>query len=144
MLLMTLPNEHLLTFSHYKDAKTLFEAIKARFGGNEAIKKTQKIILKQMYENFIISQDEQNFKFLRSLPDEWHTHEVVWRNKPDLDQMTFDDLYNNFKIVKQEVTKRNAASRSDSSSQNVAFVYTPTSTKDINTDSIQVNTGSTS
>ncbi|GJV49200.1 ribonuclease H-like domain-containing protein [Tanacetum coccineum] len=52
MLLMALPNEHLLTFSQYKDAKTLFEAIKARFGGNEATKKTQKTLLKKMYENF--------------------------------------------------------------------------------------------
>nr|GEX67008.1 hypothetical protein [Tanacetum cinerariifolium] len=31
MLLMALPNEHLLTFSQYKDAKTLFETIQARF-----------------------------------------------------------------------------------------------------------------
>nr|GFB16694.1 hypothetical protein [Tanacetum cinerariifolium]GFB20803.1 hypothetical protein [Tanacetum cinerariifolium] len=31
MLLMALPNEHLLTFSQYKDAKTLLEAIQARF-----------------------------------------------------------------------------------------------------------------
>nr|GEU72129.1 putative ribonuclease H-like domain-containing protein [Tanacetum cinerariifolium] len=31
MLLMALPNEHLLTFSQYKDAKTLFKAIQARF-----------------------------------------------------------------------------------------------------------------
>nr|GFA86395.1 ribonuclease H-like domain-containing protein [Tanacetum cinerariifolium] len=40
ILLMAHPNEHLLTFSKYKDAKTLFEAIKARFGGNDATKKT--------------------------------------------------------------------------------------------------------
>ncbi|GJX72559.1 hypothetical protein Tco_0309730 [Tanacetum coccineum] len=52
MLLMTLPNEHLMTFNQYKDAKTLFAAIQTRFGGNEAIKKTQKTLLKQMYENF--------------------------------------------------------------------------------------------
>nr|GEW76034.1 putative ribonuclease H-like domain-containing protein [Tanacetum cinerariifolium] len=52
ILLMALPNEHLLTFSKYKDAKTLFEAIQARFGGNDVIKKTQKTLLKQMYENF--------------------------------------------------------------------------------------------
>nr|GEZ21136.1 hypothetical protein [Tanacetum cinerariifolium] len=37
MLLMALPNEHLLTFSQYKDAKTLFEAIQARFGDIEQI-----------------------------------------------------------------------------------------------------------
>nr|GEU37614.1 reverse transcriptase domain-containing protein [Tanacetum cinerariifolium] len=52
MLLMTLSNEHLLTYSQYKDAKTLFKAIQARFGGNDAIKKTQKTLLKLMYENF--------------------------------------------------------------------------------------------
>ncbi|GJV16536.1 putative ribonuclease H-like domain-containing protein [Tanacetum coccineum] len=52
MLLMVLPNEHLLTFSQYKDAKTLFAAIHARFSGNDATKKTQKTLLKQMYENF--------------------------------------------------------------------------------------------
>ncbi|GKE02121.1 ribonuclease H-like domain-containing protein [Tanacetum coccineum] len=34
------------------DAKTLFAAIQIRFGGNEATKKTQKTILKQMYEIF--------------------------------------------------------------------------------------------
>nr|GEY06140.1 ribonuclease H-like domain-containing protein [Tanacetum cinerariifolium] len=51
MLLMALPNEHLLTFSQYKDAKTLFEAIQARFSGNDAIKKIQKTLLKKMYEN---------------------------------------------------------------------------------------------
>ncbi|GJZ57454.1 hypothetical protein Tco_0612948 [Tanacetum coccineum] len=50
MLLMALPNEHLLTFNQYKDAKTLFAAIQTRFGGNDATKKTQKTLLKQMYE----------------------------------------------------------------------------------------------
>ncbi|GKC19370.1 hypothetical protein Tco_1021520 [Tanacetum coccineum] len=46
MLLMALPNEHLLTFNQYKDAKTLFDAIQTRFGGNDATKKTQKTLLK--------------------------------------------------------------------------------------------------
>nr|GEX42382.1 hypothetical protein [Tanacetum cinerariifolium] len=32
MLLMTLPNEHLMTFNQYKDAKSLFAAIETRFG----------------------------------------------------------------------------------------------------------------
>ncbi|GKA41555.1 hypothetical protein Tco_0734215 [Tanacetum coccineum] len=42
ILMMTLPSEHLLTFNKHKDAKSLFEAIEARFGGNEATKKTQR------------------------------------------------------------------------------------------------------
>ncbi|GKE42675.1 hypothetical protein Tco_1469959 [Tanacetum coccineum] len=52
MLLMALLNEHQLTFNQYKDAKTLFDVIQTRFGGNDAIRKTQKTFLKQMYENF--------------------------------------------------------------------------------------------
>ncbi|GJV65160.1 ribonuclease H-like domain-containing protein [Tanacetum coccineum] len=34
ILMMTLPSEHLLTFNKHKDAKSLFEAIEARFGGH--------------------------------------------------------------------------------------------------------------
>ncbi|GJX69094.1 ribonuclease H-like domain-containing protein [Tanacetum coccineum] len=45
ILMMALPNKHLLTFNQYKDAKTLLEAIEARFGGNDATKKTQKTLL---------------------------------------------------------------------------------------------------
>nr|GFD47585.1 ribonuclease H-like domain-containing protein [Tanacetum cinerariifolium] len=52
MLLMVLHNEHLMTFNQYKDAKTLFTAIQTRFGRNENTKKTQKTLLKQLYENF--------------------------------------------------------------------------------------------
>nr|GEV43623.1 hypothetical protein [Tanacetum cinerariifolium] len=52
MLLMALPNEHLLTLNQYKDAKTFFDAIQARFDGYDTTKKTQKTLLKQMYENF--------------------------------------------------------------------------------------------
>ncbi|GKD96170.1 hypothetical protein Tco_1380067, partial [Tanacetum coccineum] len=111
-----------------------------RFGGNEATKKTQKTLLKKMYKKFSIpstesldtifnriqkivsqlavlgeniSQEDLNLKFLRSLPSEWNTHVVDWRNKPDLDIMSFDDLYNNFKIVEQEV--KGTASSSSSS-----------------------------
>ncbi|GKG06751.1 hypothetical protein Tco_0329720, partial [Tanacetum coccineum] len=54
------------------------------------------------------------------------------RNKPDLDIMSFDDLYNNFKIVEQEV-KRTESSNSSSSSQNMAFVSSPSSTNEVNT-----------
>ncbi|GJT49415.1 hypothetical protein Tco_0975572 [Tanacetum coccineum] len=51
MLLMALPNEHLLTFNQYKDAKTLLAAIKARFSGNEATKKTHKTLLNTILAN---------------------------------------------------------------------------------------------
>ncbi|GJX91135.1 hypothetical protein Tco_0344461, partial [Tanacetum coccineum] len=50
-LLLAIPVEHLLKFHGVKDAKTLWEAIKTRFGGNKESKKMQKTILKQQYEN---------------------------------------------------------------------------------------------
>ncbi|GJS47182.1 putative ribonuclease H-like domain-containing protein [Tanacetum coccineum] len=57
-LLLAIPDEHLLKFHGIKDAKTLWEAIKARFGGNKESKKMQKTILKQQYENFAASRSE--------------------------------------------------------------------------------------
>ncbi|GJS44752.1 putative ribonuclease H-like domain-containing protein [Tanacetum coccineum] len=126
MLLMALPNEHLMIFNMYKDAKTLFASIQIRFGGNEATKKTQKTFLKQMYENFSSPSTESlDFIFNRL---------QKIRNKPDLDTMRFDDLYNNFKIVEQEVKgTASSSSSSSSSSQNIAFVSSPRSTNEVNT-----------
>nr|GFC49212.1 ribonuclease H-like domain-containing protein [Tanacetum cinerariifolium] len=48
---MALPDKHQLKFNIHKDAKSLMEAIKKRFGGNKETKKVQKTILKQQYEN---------------------------------------------------------------------------------------------
>ncbi|GJW50687.1 hypothetical protein Tco_0092038 [Tanacetum coccineum] len=42
-----------------EDAKTLWSAIKARFGGNEASKKMQKNLLKQQFETFTIGSREE-------------------------------------------------------------------------------------
>ncbi|GJY04395.1 hypothetical protein Tco_0370335 [Tanacetum coccineum] len=57
-LLLAIPNEHLLKFHGIKDAKTLWEAIKTRFGGNKESKKMKKTILNQQYENFTASRSE--------------------------------------------------------------------------------------
>ncbi|GJZ24773.1 hypothetical protein Tco_0562232 [Tanacetum coccineum] len=74
----------------------------------------------------------------------------VWRNKPDLDTMSFDDLYNNFKIVEQKVKgTANSSSSSSLSSQNIAFMSSPSSTNEVNisyevnTSNIQVSPAST-
>ncbi|GJY36832.1 hypothetical protein Tco_0422210 [Tanacetum coccineum] len=50
--MMGIPNEHHLKFNSIKDAKKLLEAVKKRFGGNAATRKTQMNLLKQQYENF--------------------------------------------------------------------------------------------
>nr|GEX06280.1 hypothetical protein [Tanacetum cinerariifolium] len=101
-LLMALPNEHQLKFNSYKNAKSLMEAIKKRFGGNKESKKVHKTLLKQQYKNFngissegldqiydrlqkliiqleihgeTTSQEDLNLKLLRSLP--YDTNKVV-------------------------------------------------------------------
>ncbi|GJR48558.1 ribonuclease H-like domain-containing protein [Tanacetum coccineum] len=103
-LLLAIHDEHLLKFHGIKDGKTLWEAIKARFGGNKESKKMQKTILKEQYENFAASRSEGLDK----------TYD---RNKSDLDTLSMDDLYNNLKVYESEIK-----GQSSSNSQNVAFV----------------------
>ncbi|GJV13882.1 ribonuclease H-like domain-containing protein [Tanacetum coccineum] len=66
-----------------------------------------------------LSQEDVNQKLLRSLSPEWNTHAVVWRNKPELETMSMDDLYNNLKVYEPEVK---GTSSSNTSTQNMAFV----------------------
>nr|GEY26009.1 hypothetical protein [Tanacetum cinerariifolium] len=115
-----------ITTNDYRDAKTLFAAIQTRFDGNETIKKTQKTLLKQMYENFSAPSTEYLDSIFNKL------QKIVSQNKPDLDTMSFDDLYNNFKIVKQEV-KGTVSPSSSLNSHNMAFVSSPSSTNEVNT-----------
>nr|GFB90947.1 hypothetical protein [Tanacetum cinerariifolium] len=130
----------------HKDAKSLMEAIKKRFGGNNETKKVQKTLLKQQYKNFSgsssesldqihdrlqklinqleilgesLSQKDINLKFLRSLPSEWRTHTLIWRNKADLEDQSLDDLFNNLNIF--EAMVKNSYSTSHNT-QNIAFV----------------------
>ncbi|GJS76337.1 retrovirus-related pol polyprotein from transposon TNT 1-94 [Tanacetum coccineum] len=76
-LLMGIPNEHQLKFNSIKDAKSLLQAVKKRFGGNAATKKTQRNLLKQQYENFTESSSEvldQTFDRLQKLISQLEIH----------------------------------------------------------------------
>nr|GEW17829.1 ribonuclease H-like domain-containing protein [Tanacetum cinerariifolium] len=84
------------------DAKSLIEAIEMRFGGNKETKK-----------------EDINLKFLRSLPSEWKTHTLIWRNKADIEEQSLDDLFNNLKIYEAEVK---SSSTSIQTTLNIAFV----------------------
>ncbi|GKG27797.1 hypothetical protein Tco_0406124, partial [Tanacetum coccineum] len=79
----------------------------------------------------VITQEDLNSKFLTSLPPGWNTHVVAWMNKAEIETMSIDDLYNNFKIVEQCVKKSVGAS---SGAQNLAFMTAPStsSTNDVN------------
>nr|GEX50768.1 hypothetical protein [Tanacetum cinerariifolium] len=162
---LSLPDEHQLRFGKYKTAKELWATILKTFGGNEATKKRKRNLLKQQNGNFkaegsetleqtfnrlqvIVSQiqfmdvevekDDLNQKFLTSLAPEWLMHTIVWRNSNDLDTMSLDDLYNHLKVYKAEVQKK-----SNSNSQDMAFISSSknSSNEDVNT--VCVTTAST-
>ncbi|GJZ92034.1 hypothetical protein Tco_0664099 [Tanacetum coccineum] len=120
-LLMALPNEHHLKFNSYKDAKTLMQAIESRFG--EVIKQTyerlQKVISQLEMHGEVISQEDIKQKFLRSLSQEWAIHTIVWRNKPEIETLSLDDLFNNLKAYESEVK---GTSNSTTNLHNVAFM----------------------
>ncbi|GKC16806.1 ribonuclease H-like domain-containing protein [Tanacetum coccineum] len=145
-LLMALPEDHLAKFHKMTDAKEMWDAIKSRFGGNDESKKMQKYILKQQFEGFTISNSEglykgydrfqsllsqleiygagvstkdANQKFLRSLPSSWLQVSLIMRTKPGIDDLSFDDLYNNLRVFESDIKGSNTPS---SSSPNVAFV----------------------
>ncbi|GKF79264.1 hypothetical protein Tco_0234832, partial [Tanacetum coccineum] len=88
-------------------------------GLDQPYDRLQKLISQQEILGETVSQEYMNLKFLRSLLSEWKTHTLIWRNKPDLDTLSIDDLYNNLKIYETEVK---GISSLNQNSQNVAFV----------------------
>nr|GEY84785.1 ribonuclease H-like domain-containing protein [Tanacetum cinerariifolium] len=63
-LLMELLDKHQLKFNIYKDANSLWKLLKRD------------------------SEEDINLKFLRSLPPEWKTHTLIWRNKDVLEEQS--------------------------------------------------------
>ncbi|GJX99690.1 hypothetical protein Tco_0356709 [Tanacetum coccineum] len=146
ILLLAIPDEYQLRFHGIKDAKSLWTAIKSRFGGNVESKKMQKNVLKQQFENFsvsdtegldkaydrfqklisllevhgaAVSNEDANQKFLRALPSSWNNVALIMRNKDGIDDLDIDDLYNNLKVFEADIK---GSSGSSSNSQNVAFL----------------------
>ncbi|GJS17335.1 hypothetical protein Tco_0411807 [Tanacetum coccineum] len=94
ILLLAIPDEYQLRFHAIKDAKTLWAAIKSRFGGNVESKKMQK----------------------NPTRSSW-----CQPNKDGIDDLDIDDLYNNLKVFEADIK---GSSGSSSNSQNVAFLST--------------------
>ncbi|GJS13178.1 hypothetical protein Tco_0407650 [Tanacetum coccineum] len=135
---------------HVAMKKAQGEAIKKRYRGNKESKKVQMTLLKQQHENFaalssetmdqtfdrlqklisqleiqgeVINQEDMNLKLLRSLPSEWKTYALIWRNKVEIETISLDDLYNNLKIYEPKIT---GSSNTSKNTQNVAFVFNGT------------------
>ncbi|GKA04819.1 ribonuclease H-like domain-containing protein [Tanacetum coccineum] len=159
ILLLAILDEYQLRFHGIKDAKSLWAAIKSRFGGNVESKKMQKTVLKQQFENFYVfdtegldkaydrfqklisllevhgaavPNEDANQKFLRALPSSWNNVALIMRNKDGIDDLDIDDLYNNLKVFEADIK---GSSGSSSNSQNVAFLSTEdtSSSNEVNT-----------
>ncbi|GJS28614.1 ribonuclease H-like domain-containing protein [Tanacetum coccineum] len=166
----TLAEKQLTTAKRNKKyAKSLWATIKSRFRGNDESKKMQKNVLKYQFENFtttsnesldkaydrfqklisqlevhgaLVSKEDINQKFLRSLPPSWSQIALILRNKPDIDQVDIDDLYNNLRVYEDEMKK---SLSSTLNSQNLAFLSSKntSNTNEVSTSSryFRVSTG---
>nr|GEW89619.1 hypothetical protein [Tanacetum cinerariifolium] len=95
-LLMGIPIEHQFKFNSTKDVESLLQAVEKKY----LTRRCQSEVLK-------------------SLSPEWNTHTIVWRNKPEINTLSLDDLYNNLKIYEPKVK---GTSSSNTNTQNVAFL----------------------
>ncbi|GJZ46281.1 hypothetical protein Tco_0593877 [Tanacetum coccineum] len=143
ILLLAIPDEYQLRFHGIKDAKSLWAAIKSRFGGNVESKKMQKTVLKQQFENFSVSDTEgldkaydrfqklisllevhgaavpnedANQNFLRALPSSWNNVALIMMNKDSIDDLDIDDLYNNLQVFEADIKGHNSQGQASSSS----------------------------
>ncbi|GJV40793.1 ribonuclease H-like domain-containing protein [Tanacetum coccineum] len=130
LLLQALPKDHMPDFHHYNDARDIWMAVKARFGGNEESKKIRKTMLKQQFIEFSVTEEEGlhkgydmfqkilsqldqvqarpdnddiNLKFLRALPSSWSQVALALKTRGGLESMSFDDLYNKLRSLELDV-----------------------------------------
>ncbi|GJY23169.1 ribonuclease H-like domain-containing protein [Tanacetum coccineum] len=130
LLLQALPEDHMPDFHHYDDARDIWIAVKARFGGNEESKKMRKTMLKQQFTEFSVTEEEGlhkgydrfqkilsqlnqvqarpdnddiNLKFLRALPSSWSQVALALKTRGGLESMSFDDLYNKLRSLELDV-----------------------------------------
>ncbi|GJU11933.1 putative ribonuclease H-like domain-containing protein [Tanacetum coccineum] len=121
ILLSTIPDRQLLSFHDATNAKTLWTAIKARFGGNEASKKMQKNLLKQQFETFTIgSREELKIQHTKEV----YHHVVACRCYNYSGQPGLDDWSLMISTTNLNCKSMNLKGVFNSNSQNIAFLST--------------------
>ncbi|GJV55899.1 hypothetical protein Tco_1456904 [Tanacetum coccineum] len=92
ILLLAIHDEYLLKFHNLQ---MLNHSELQSKQGLEAYDRFQKPISQLEVHGAPISKEDINQKFLRSLPPSWNQIALIMRNKPDIDEIDIDDLYNN-------------------------------------------------
>nr|GFB15472.1 hypothetical protein [Tanacetum cinerariifolium] len=92
-------------FYGIKDAKTLWAAIKTRFGEvlDKGYDRFQRLFSLLEIHGAGVSTEDANQKFLRSLPSAWSNISLIMRNKPGIDNLNINDLYNNLKVYEADI-----------------------------------------
>nr|GEU34155.1 ribonuclease H-like domain-containing protein [Tanacetum cinerariifolium] len=154
-LLQSIPDDHMANFHYMDDARDIWNAIKARFGGNAKSKKIRKSMMKQEFSEFRIREEEGlhkgydrmqkimsqlnqlkpkpdakdiNLKFLRDLPSSWSQVALTLKTKSGLEFLSFDDLYYKLKTLKVDVKGYSTISSSQSAGPSYSAFVSATST----------------
>nr|GFA89733.1 xylulose kinase-1 [Tanacetum cinerariifolium] len=120
LLLQSLLEDHMADFHHLDDAREIWLAVKARFGGNEESKKMRKTMLKQAFLEFSVSKEEGLHKGYDSIMEDVF-HSFVAENEPT-QQLAYEDFkqadekarYSAFKISEVKTEKPKAMISVDS------------------------------
>ncbi|GJX46748.1 putative ribonuclease H-like domain-containing protein [Tanacetum coccineum] len=119
-LLMSIPEDHLVKFHKMTDAKEM-----------NNLKAFLYLLSQLEIHGAGVSTEDANQKFLWSLPTSLSQVSLIMRTKPGVDSLSFDDLYNNLRDFEHDVK---GSTGSSSSTQNVTFVSSSTSsTNDVST-----------
>nr|GEU60528.1 putative ribonuclease H-like domain-containing protein [Tanacetum cinerariifolium] len=127
-LLQSIPDDHVADFHYMDDVRDIWNAIKARFGGNAKSKKMRESMLKQEFSEFRIREEEGLDK--RALPSSWSQVALTLKTKGGLEFLSFDDLYYKLKMLEVDVKGYNTfSSRQSAGPSHSAFVSATISKK---------------
>ncbi|GJW59997.1 putative ribonuclease H-like domain-containing protein [Tanacetum coccineum] len=76
---------------------SLWEVIKNALSSetiDQTFDRLQQLISQLEIQGEVIEQEDMNLKLLRSLPPEWKTHALIWRNKVEIETISLDDFTN--------------------------------------------------
>ncbi|GJY29702.1 ribonuclease H-like domain-containing protein [Tanacetum coccineum] len=119
------------------------EVIENRFGVIEqTYERLQNLVSQLEMHGEVISQEDINQKFLRSLSQEWTMHTIMWRNKPEFETLSLDDLFNNLKAYESDVKGTSSLTTNSHIVAFLSFSSTNIATRAVNT-AQGVNTAST-
>nr|GEY76643.1 ribonuclease H-like domain-containing protein [Tanacetum cinerariifolium] len=91
-------------FHHLDDAREIWLAVKARFGGNKESKKMRKTMLKQEFSELSMSEEEGLHKgYDSALPLSWSQVALTLKTRGGLEYLSFDDLYNKLRYLEIDV-----------------------------------------